>query len=260
MGSLSHDEMPTGIIFGFLNQIFQLATKFDYPQFVFCWDSKRSYRREVYPQYKIKNKGLTEEMLDLISISKPQFILIRTQILPRLGFVNNFIQTGLEADDIIAVIIKHHSNQFVIVSADNDLYQLLNPNVSMYDPRTKSQYTEKDFVKEWGIFPKDWAKIKALVGCNGDNVKGIPGIGEKTGIKWLKGILKGKKADLISQNFEKMNKINSPLVSLPHPYTKSVVLHKDEFSFKCFEDMCMEHGFKSFLKKGTYEKWQKILS
>ena len=261
MGDLSYDEKPTGVVFGFLNQILQIAIKFDYPQFVFAWDSKRSYRRDVYPNYKQKDKEITQDMLELLGVSKPQFSTIRTQILPRIGFVNNFIQTGLEADDIIAMIGREaYHKEVYIVSADNDLYQLLLPTISLYDPKKKTIYGFHDFFKEWGVLPRDWPEIKALAGCGGDNVKGIPGIGEKTAIKWFKGTLKGKKAVLISQNSERMFTINLPLVSLPHKNTKTIKLLKDEFSFKCFEDICLEYGFRSFLKKGVYEKWQKILA
>lgn len=260
-GSLSFEEKSTGVIFGFLNQILHLATRFDYPKFIFTWDSKKSYRREVYPNYKKREREMTQDMMELLSVMKPQFSTIRTQILPQLGFNNNFIQTGLEADDLIAEIVKDlYGKEVYIVSSDNDLYQLLLPTHSLYDPKKKSVYTFTDFQKEYGILPGDWPKIKALAGCGGDNVRGIPRVGIKTAIKWFSGVLKGKKADLISQNSSSMYLINLPLVSLPHKNTIPIRLFKDKFSFKYFEDMCLNYGFRSFLKKGDYEKWKKILS
>jgi DNA polymerase-1 len=261
MGNLSFDERPTGIIFGFLNQILQLAIRFDYPRFIFAWDSKRSCRRDVYPNYKQKDKEITQDMLELLGISKPQFSTLRIQVLPRIGFANNFIQTGLEADDIIAMIVKDlYHKEVYIISSDNDLYQLLLPTHNLYDPKKKTVYGFHDFFNEWNVLPNDWPKIKALAGCNGDNVKGLPGVGEKTAIKWLKGNLKGKKADIISQNSTKMYLTNLPLVSLPHKDTIPITLQQDRLNFPEFEVTCLEYGFRSFLKKGVYEKWQKILS
>jgi len=267
MGELSFDEKSTGIIFGFLNQIFQLAKFFDYPKFIFAWDSKKSYRKDVYPDYKRKDKKMTQDLLELLDTSRPQFTTLRFQILPKIGFVNNFIQAGIEADDIIAIITKSilkpfkDHDQYIIVSVDNDLYQLLSPSVCMFNPKTKKLYTGDDFVKEFGIQPFDWPKIKALAGCDGDNVKGISGIGIKTAVKWFNGKIKqGKKADIISKLSEKMYSTNLPLVTLPHERTLPVSLFKDEFSLKCFEDVCLEYGLKSFLKKGNYEEWKKILT
>jgi 5'-3' exonuclease len=267
MGELSFDEKFTGIIFGFLNQIFQLANHFNYPRFIFAWDSKKSYRKEICPDYKRKDKKITQDLLELLDTSRPQFTTLRFQILPRIGFVNNFIQTGVEADDIIAMITKsilkpfEDHDQYVIVSVDNDLYQLLSPNVSMFNPKTKKLYTGDDFVKEFRIQPSDWPKVKALAGCDGDNVKGISGVGIKTAIKWFNGEFKeGKMADTISTLSTKTYLKNLPLVILPHGRTTPIRLFEDEFSFKCFEDVCMEYGLKSFLKKGNYEKWKKMLS
>ncbi len=102
IGDLLFEDKGTGVIFGFLRQIQDLAVRFDYSQFIFAWDSTNSYRREMYPEYKRKNKKMTPEMVDLLRIAKPQFPIIRTTILPSIGFNNNLIQTGLEADDLIA--------------------------------------------------------------------------------------------------------------------------------------------------------------
>ena len=46
-----------------------------------------------------------------------------------------------EADDLIAnyskVLSSNQDNQVIIVSSDKDLYQLLNENVSIFDPMKK---------------------------------------------------------------------------------------------------------------------------
>jgi DNA polymerase-1 len=260
LGDLRFEDKGTGVIFGFLRQIQDLAVRFDYPQFIFAWDSKRSYRRDVYPEYKRKDKELAPEMAELLSIAKPQFPIIRTQVLPKLGFNNNLIQSGCEADDLIAqTIIPESDKEIVIVSSDNDLYQLLEPNVKMWNVSGKHFYTDEDFKAEWGIDPEWWAVVKAIAGCDGDNIKGVPGVGYPTAIKYLKKeLLKGVKFDAI-QASDKLRMSNYDLVYLPHPKTRSVELLPDTPSFDAFEEICMEYGFTSMLKKGPYEIWQKIL-
>lgn len=260
IGDLSFADKGTGVIFGFLRQIQELAVRFKYPQFIFTWDSKKSFRRDVYPEYKRKDKSLTPEMAELLDIAKPQFPVIRTQVLPRLGFNNNLIQAGLEADDMIAIAIRGIPEISTIVSADNDLYQLLDANTSMWNIKDKRLYTKEDFVKEWGCPPQWWPVVKAIAGCDGDNVKGIPGVGYPTAIKYLKKeLVKGKKFEAIQAGDELRNR-NYDLVYLPHPKTRPVELLPDTPSFEVFQDLCMIYGFTSMLKKGPYEIWQKILS
>lgn len=262
LGDFSYEDKNTGVIFGFLNQMLQLATKFDYPQFIFAWDSKNSYRRLEYPDYKKKDREPTEEMKELLEIAKPQFDVVRLVVLPLIGFNNSFIQTGLEADDIIAIIVQDlYGKEVFIVSDDNDLYQLLLPTHSLYSLRNKSIYAFEDFQNEYGILPSDWPIVKALAGCTSDNVKGIKGIGIDTAVKYLKGgITKGKKYQLILDGEDKMLRTNLPLIKLPYKRTKPVKLIEDKPDFKEFERMCLDYGFNSFLKKGNYEKWKKILS
>jgi DNA polymerase-1 len=262
MMGLSHEEHATGVIFGFLREIQKLAEDFENPQFVFAWDSRKSFRRDVYPDYKKKPPQKEDpEMEDIIRSGKPQFSEIRTKVLPRLGFQNNFIQTGVEADDIIAWIAKDHAWEYehtYIVTSDEDLFQLLHEKVSIYNPREKKIYAKDDFEKDKGISVSDWAWVKATAGCQSDNVKGIEGVGEKTAIKYLRAELgvSSKKYQDIKQ-FDPS--FNFSLVKLPHEKSQSVTLVPDKLDFSVFEGLCMDYGFASLLKKENYNKWRSIL-
>ena len=95
---------------------------------------------------------------------------------------------GYEADDIIAYFVKNstYDNNFVIVSSDNDLYQLLGDRVVQYLPHKKEFFTHIDFKNEYDIMPDKYPFVKALAGDTSDNIKGIDGIGIKRGIKLIK--------------------------------------------------------------------------
>ena len=81
--------------------------------------------------------------------------------------------------------------RFVIVSTDQDLWQLLSGDrVTVWNPRTKKMLTEQAFRERWGIGPSQWADVKAIAGCPGDGVPGVPGVGEKTAAKFMAGRLK----------------------------------------------------------------------
>jgi DNA polymerase-1 len=261
MKGLSWQEHATGVVFGFLREIQQLSDRFPSARFAFAWDSKKSFRRDVYPEYKRRrDTEIDPEMEDLFRSGKPQFDEIRLKVLYRLGFKNNFIEVGLEADDIIAWLVRDYAwemEQVYIVSADEDLFQLLYDNVSIYNPRDKSFYSKDDFIKEKGIFPDQWIWVKAIAGCTSDNVKGIDGVGEKTVIKYLKDELKpGPRRDKI-EDFD--YDFNLDLVKLPHDRAYPNTLVDDELNFSEFEPMCLDYGFHSFLKKEPYSKWRTIL-
>lgn len=263
---LTYDQKPTGVIYGFLRQIQSLAEMFQYPNFIFTWDSDRSFRRQVYPEYKRKpNSKFNPEMEELLKIGKGQFRSLRYSVLPRLGYRNVFGQSGIEADDIIAIIIRDNWDRLssiVIVSADNDLYQLLQPGVVIYDPFKKEVYNEDDFKKEKKIDPSDWSWVKAIAGCNSDNVKGVKGVAEISVIKYLKGELTGKKEkDIIDFCSLPSNlNLNLSLVQLPHKNTLPIQLKEDELNIVEFERVCLDFGFHSLLSKEMYNKWKKILS
>lgn len=257
---LSYDEYPTGVIYGFLRQIQTLVTKFPVSEFIFTWDSGKSYRREAFPGYKKREPNEDPEIAELISVGKPQFGVVRRHILPLLGFRNNFIQTGVEADDLMAQIVFTYwkeKDKMVIVSGDNDLYQLLQPDVIIYDPLTKTTTTEADFVKEKGIPVKDWPWVKAVGGCNSDKVKGPPGIAEKTALQYLRGEPITNRRRALIDGFDPT--FNLSLVKLPHEKSTPVTLVKDELNIQPFEGLCLDFGFSSLLKKDNYTKWKQIL-
>ncbi len=261
MRELSYDTHSTGVIFGFLRQLQTLANKFNYPRFIFVWDSAKSFRKMVYPGYKQKSdRDIDPELENIIKQGKPQFGELRSYVLPCLGFNNNLIQTGLEADDIIAWLVRNcweSLTPLYIVTGDNDLYQLLTSEVIIYDPRGKSFYSEDDFIREKGITPDKWPWVKAVGGCNSDKVRGVPGVAEISALKYLKGQLTGKKRQAI----EEFNpSFNLELVRLPHHRTSPIKLVEDELRLIEFEGICLYYGLNSFLRKDNDNQWRKILN
>ena len=258
--SSSYDA--TGVIFGFLSRLLVLARTVDCYKFIFTWDTRKSYRKNAYKAYKeSRTKDMTEEQLQERILYYKQVDRLRDEIIPRLGFKNNFYQSGLEADDLIAEVSQNLDGYGWIVSSDQDLYQLLRDNVSMLIPQLGRKptklYTSDDFRLEFGISPEDWWKVKAIMGCQSDNVAGIPGVGVKTALKYLKGELSktSKQYARIKEQWD-IVKRNVPLVKLPHKNTKPVSFSEDETSFQEFLNVCEELEFTSFLKER--DDWNKV--
>ena len=216
-GGLEYNGFPTGVIFGFLNQIFTFYRKMG-PGWIpiFCWD-KRPYIREIYySQYKERKNELTEEQKEKYNELYFQIDQLRDVILPQLGW-GNYIwkRDGFEADDLIAFgILKTHKYIKYIISGDEDLYQLLDEHTVIYKPGTNNIFKIEDFVLKYGIEPCLWPAVKSIAGCDSDNIKGVKGVGEATAIKYLKGELKtSTKAWKNIRQFD--NSLNLSLVELP---------------------------------------------
>jgi DNA polymerase-1 len=264
-GELSHNDIGTGIVFGFFKQIYSLAVKFKTNKFVFAWDSKTSKRKSVYPMYKSNRKERNEEEKIVNQIAFEQFNEIKTEILPKLGFINIFEEEGYEADDIIASILWNKNGEIpcIIVSSDTDLYQLLD-KAPMYSTRKKELYTNEMFSKEWGVIPMDWSQIKAIAGCSSDGVPGIPRIGEKTAIKFLRGELSAQSNPyklLTERDSKEIISRNLSLVKLPFLGMKKIKIKEEEevLSQDAFIEMFNTKGFNSLITKEAVTQWKKTL-
>ena len=250
------DGRPSGVYFGFFNILYKLCCNGKAAHFVFCWDSQQSHRKLLFPEYK----GNREHSEDVVEAFK-QFKHLRTHILPELGFINNLFKVGYEADDLIASVCKYdppkRNQEYCIVSADHDLYQLLTPNICMWEPSTKVKpYTYEKFREQWKANPNIWGTVKAIAGCKTDGVPGIPGVAEKTAIKHLtvKPVPK-----IQSPENQQIIERNKKLVMLPFWSTPKFRLDWDfKPSFRSFIDMCHEYEFNTFLKHR--QNWQDIFS
>lgn len=239
---ISKEGTPTGVLFGFFSIVYAMAFGHECSRFAFCWDSQNSKRRELYPEYKA-NRVKSEELIE----SYKQFDHIRDVVLPELGFVNNYMQNGYEADDLIASICKNNKGKKFIASLDHDLYQLLDEDTVLVKPSSSEvKFTASRFRELYGIEPEEWAMVKAMAGCSTDNVKGIPNVGETRAIKHLTGKYEyrctGREAEKIIQR-------NLRLVKLPMKGTKKIVLNEEEhLDFVKFYKMCEKYQFKKFLR------------
>lgn len=220
-GGLRHEGQGTGVAYGFLRDLDMLADLFSMDRVILAFDSRTSLRRASYPTYKIsRSLGKTDaEKADRAAFDV-EVTQLRTVILPEIGYRNVWEVDGYEADDILAAVAKTVQaphDEAIIVSTDKDLWQCLEPHVSMFNPITKKITTSASFREEWKIDPIQWADVKAFAGCDTDDIKGIEGVGEKTAAAWIRGTLKpGKKYDLMNYGLDYYN-LNIGLVRLPYP-------------------------------------------
>lgn len=255
-GHLKDDYGPTGVLYGFFRDIINFQEKFNTNNIVFCFDSSaKSVREELYPSYKEsrKSKELEPELAEALSELGQQIVLLRKYYLPELGFKNIFWQKGYEADDMIASVVKYsipQTDEAVIVSNDHDMYQLLEgTRIQIYDPRQKMMMRQEMFEMQYGVSPNQWVDVKAYAGCNSDEVEGIPGVGEVTACKFIRGVLKPESKAFQNILYGKdIYHRNLPLVKLPFKGTNIFQLLPDEVNKHSWSNMMEKLGMKSLIE------------
>lgn len=248
-GDLSYEGSATGVIYGVLKDVLSFQKRFKTDKVIFCWDSKYSIRKTIYPQYKQNrtHKEYTKEEIAFDLQFREQIKKLRKVYIPLIGWKNNFIQTGYEADDLIASICSHFDDEdeAVIISADQDLFQLIRPFISMFNPQTKKETTLQSFREEYKTVPMGWIHAKAIAGCSSDNIDGIAGVGINTAIKYILGELKPSRKLQAIIDGKKITDRNWDLVCLPLQGTSTFTLQKDKFSKQGWQEVCTLLGMKS---------------
>ncbi len=165
---------PTNAVFGFL-QILRKLLRDESPDLlgVALDVSRRTVRSEKFPEYKANRAPMPEEL-------RPQIPYIRRLLtayrIPMLELPN------YEADDVLGTLARKARDEgyeVVIVSADKDLFQLVEPGVSMYHTGRNKLYDPAGVEEDFGVPPARVPDVLALMGDASDNVPGVKGIGEK---------------------------------------------------------------------------------
>ena len=177
----------TNAVFGFINMMLSIIDK-EKPDYLgVTFDlSVPTFRHEFSADYKGNRKGMPEELRAQIPLIKKVLRAMHIHIIEKEGF---------EADDVLGTLAKageKDNMQVTVVSGDRDLFQITSEYIEIKIPRTKKTGTEiesffaKDVEEAYGVSPIAFIDVKGLMGDPSDNIKGVPGIGEKTAIKLIK--------------------------------------------------------------------------
>ena len=138
----------------------------EYGEVVLTWDSKHSWRRDYFPEYKAgRRKGREESDLNWDDIFGT-LNKIRNEI--KKNFPYKYLEVfGAEADDIIGFLCEEtRDEKIMIISGDKDFIQLQKyPNVKQWSPITKKQVN--------GFDPTIYLKEHIL---KGDTSDGVPNV------------------------------------------------------------------------------------
>lgn len=204
--SMNPSGHHVGGLVGFLRSLAYTTRIIDPTRVVVVWDGKggSGNRQNINPNYKAQRATARIThwgLYDTKEEEKEALIaqLYRTQDYLDCLPVQQVMLEKLEADDVIAYLAKQASSsnkKLTIVSSDKDFLQLVNSNIEVYAPIKKKTLTEHNIEQELKVVPENYNIVKALLGDNSDNLKGIKGLGLKTIIKEFPEIVHNKEATL----------------------------------------------------------------
>jgi len=170
------DGNPINALYGFCRFIgdFMEQVTPEYVAVLFDESLSKSFRTEIYPEYKANRDPAPEEL-------KRQFQQCRRYV--RALGVMEYASPRYEADDLIGTLVEHGRSQgrpSTIVTRDKDLTQLLTKEDVFWDFAGKGKLRYEQIPDSFGVWPEQIADFLALAGDAVDNIKGVPGVGKKT--------------------------------------------------------------------------------
>lgn len=184
---LNYKNKNTGGLFSFVMQLCKNIREHDPDYIVGCVDLPPYKRKEIFPEYKEFRKPKKdfeeyEKRRKLLNENRKYCIDFLNQLsIPIIQ------EEGYEADDIMGYVVKKFEhiktiNKIILLSGDDDLYQLLNKKTSI---QLKSKvYTYEMFKEDYNIEPRFWALVNAIAGGH-NGWKGVKGAGPVTALQSL---------------------------------------------------------------------------
>ncbi len=171
---------PTGAIYGVANMLRKLQENYDTPYFAVVLDAPgKTFRNDLFEDYKAHRPPMPEELRAQV---EPLKALIEAMGIPLI------VEQGVEADDVIATLVKRARAEgfdVVVATSDKDLAQLVDAHVILDNTLSETRLDVEGVECKFGVPPERIVDYLALVGDTSDNIPGVPGVGPKTAAKWL---------------------------------------------------------------------------
>ena len=147
-----------------LSSVNQVVRKYGIDHVVFCLEG-RSWRKDVYPQYKAHRKVAEQALTESEAEENKMFwetYEVFTTFLREKTNCSVLRHERAEADDLIARFVHLHPNdEHYIISSDTDYVQLIAPNVKQYNGVANQLITLEGYFDDKGKPVKD-KKTKEL--------------------------------------------------------------------------------------------------
>ncbi len=167
--------MPTNAVYGFIRMLLKLL-KQERPSYIgMVFDTPaKTFRDDLFESYKANRAA------------PPNDLIVQIPYIHRIveAFrIKSIMLEGYEADDVIATLALRATKMkfnVTIITGDKDFMQVVGPNVNLWDTMRDKRTGVREVRARFGIEPHALIEVMALMGDAIDNVKGVPGVGEKT--------------------------------------------------------------------------------
>ena len=181
---ITKEGIYTQGIYGFINMLTKIQGDYAPDYMAVAWDMKApTFRHQEYSEYKAGRKKMPPELAMELPLMK--------DILTAMG-ITNLETPGFEADDIIGTIARIGEEEGLaplIITGDKDALQLATDVTQVLITKKGISefelYDREKMIERYQLTPEQFIDLKGLMGDQSDNIPGIPGVGEKTGIKLL---------------------------------------------------------------------------
>src|SRR5713226_7537353 len=166
---------PTNAVYIFVTMLRKLLNEHK-PQYIAAsFDLPgRTFRDELAADYKANRRPMPDELAEQIPMVHAACEALGVPILTFERY---------EADDVIGTLAEKAAAtgfDVAIVTGDKDFFQLVRDGIRVFNPKEEGTWYDAEGVKEkFGVAPDLVVDVLALMGDTIDNIKGVPGIGEK---------------------------------------------------------------------------------
>ncbi len=175
----------TAAVFGFTRKLFSVLKEYKPEYVAVAFDLGDTWRHAEFEEYKATRERMPDDMRSQIERIQEVLTALNIPIITMPDY---------EADDVLGTLAKRAAEQDVdvlILTGDRDMFQLVDDRVQILytsgGPRPKtSVYGLAEIQKRYEMTPDQFLQLKALTGDSSDNIPGVPGVGDKTAIKFLK--------------------------------------------------------------------------
>jgi 5'-3' exonuclease len=194
--TMNEDGVHMGGYTGFLRGIGMAIRQFKPSRCVIVFDGKggSAKRRAIFKDYKENRRSMTKlnrtydfnTLDDEVDSRKYQLIKL-VESLTHLP-VTVIAIDNIEADDALAYLANltaERGGEAIIMSNDRDFLQLVNAQITVYNPIKKKVYTVESVVEEYGIHPNNFVIYRTIDGDKSDNIPGVHGVGPAKLIKYF---------------------------------------------------------------------------
>src|SRR4030088_245527 len=166
---------PTNAVYIFVTMLRKLLNEHKPEHIAASFDLPgRTFRDDLVADYKANRTPMPDELAQQIPMVHAACEAMGVPILTSERY---------EADDVIGTLTMKAAAagyEVAIVTGDKDFYQLVRDGIKVFNPRDEGTWYDADGVKEkFGVPPDRVVDALALMGDTIDNIKGVPGIGEK---------------------------------------------------------------------------------